>query len=451
MSNIESMLRHIRASIGSEKILTSGPAFETACSVWNRSVVSSASVVIRCETSADVQVAIRAASAFGVSISVRGGGHDWAGRAVKGQLVLDLSRMSKVTVENGMATVGGGATSLAVAEAAGHQGLAAVTGNLGSVGIAGLTLGGGYGPLTGLAGMASDNLVGAEIVLANGRIVWTDEANEPDLLWALRGGGGNFGVVTSLRLRLYSAGKLYAGAVTFPWQHVEQVALAFGRFQLTAPEGLTLTPAFASGPDGNLALTLLYAWSGSEREESRVLQTIKEFGTPTAINISHTSYVQMLKDTEAFVVPNTSAFYRTVTLSDLEQEVVQAITASMANRSSPLSFIVLHPFHGAGEKVASTATAFALRRKHFVVGIYALWQGGDEVPHRAWANAVEQSLLPYSLPGGYPNYFGPDRPLQALDAYGANAEFLLRVKSEYDPFGMFNATSLPPQAAGRLR
>ena len=254
-----------------------------------------------------------------------------------------------------------------------------------------------------------------------------------------------------MRLRLHTAGELCAGTVSFSWDQVEQVALAFGRFRLTAPDGPTLTPVFAPGPDGKLALTFVYAWCGSRSEESRDLKSVMNLGQPSAINLSRTSCVQMLKDTEAFVVPDTLAFYRTVTLPDLQQEAVRAITASMVDRSSFLSFIVLHPFHGVGENVSPSATAFELRRKHFAVGIYAFRQEGSDLPHRAWADAAEHALLPYALPGGYPNYLGPDCPLQAVHVYGKNAESILRVKAHYDPRDVFTATSLPYPRAGRLQ
>lgn len=433
--------------LGKGKVSSSGPAYEAARKVWNCAVTQYPMVIVRCENSADVQAAVRTATQHGLSLSVRGGGHDWAGRAVAGELVVDLSRMRSVEVQGQEASVAGGATCMDVAEVAGRYGLAPVTSNLGAVGMTGLTLGGGYGPLTGQFGLASDNLLGAEVVTADGQLILTDELHAPDLLWALRGGGGNFGVVTSLRVRVHPVAELSAGTVAFPWEQAEKVAVAFGKFQAAAPDGLTLTPAFSPGPDGELALAMLYAWCGPASEDVRILETVKALGEPSNVKVARTSYVQMLKDTEALVVPNVSALYRTVTLGELQPGAINAIIQAMDVRSSPLSYIVLHPFHGAGKRIALESTAFGLRRGHFVVGIYAFWQDGAATAHQAWADAAEAALLPYALPSAYPNYFGPDRPQQAAQAYGLNAERLLRLKEQYDPSNLFNAISLPPHRA----
>ena len=379
--------------------------------------------------------------------AVRGGGHDWAGRAVGGELVVDLGRMRAVTVEGRQATIGGGATSMDVAEEAGRTGLAPVTANLGSVGMTGLTLGGGYGPLTGRFGLACDNLVGAQVVTAKGEVVWSNETQNPDLLWALRGGGGNFGVVTMTRMRLHPVAELSAGLVAFEWREAASVAEAFGRFQPNAPDALTLTTAFAPGPDGRLALSMLYAWCGDRSQDQDLLETVTGLGATGTARVARTSYVQMLKDAEAFVVPDISALYRTVTLGELDPRAIAAVMTAMEDRSSPLSYVVLHPFHGAAGRTTVESMAFALRRGHFVVGIYAFWQGGGDDRHRAWADALEKALAPFALPSAYPNYFGPDRPDQAALAYGPNADRLLRIKERYDPTGMFSATALPPSPA----
>src|SRR6516165_7177110 len=179
-----------------------------------------------CETSADVQTTVRTAREHGFPLSVRGGGHDWAGRSLRhGGLVIDLSHMRHVVIDPvvRIATVQGGATAAGVIAAARPHGLVAATGNCGGVGMAGLTLGGGYGPLNGQFGLALDNLVSAEVVLADGRIVTADATHEPELFWALRGGGGNFGVVTSMVVRLHPVDQLIGGLIVFPWSQAAAV------------------------------------------------------------------------------------------------------------------------------------------------------------------------------------------------------------------------------------
>lgn len=227
-------------------------------------------VIVRCENVGDVQAAVRAAMDGGLSLSVRGGGHDW-----------------------------GGAASMDVAKAAGAVGLAPVTSNLGAVGMTGLTLGGGYGPLTVRFGLSCDNLVGAEVMTAGGEGVWTDETQEPNLLWALRSGGGNLGIVTAIRMKLHLVTALSAGTVAFSWDQAASVAVSFDCFQPTTSDGLTLTTAFAPDPNGNLALTMLHAWCGDPSEDDDMLRKVTDLGKSATANVARTRYVQMLKDTEA--------------------------------------------------------------------------------------------------------------------------------------------------------
>ena len=151
----------------------------------------------------------------------------------------------------------------------------------------------------------------------------------------------------------------------------------------------------------------------------------------------------MLKDANPLVLHGVSWIVRTATLAKLKPGAVEALIEGMEHRSSPLNRIGVHPFHGAGERVPLESTAFGFRARHFIVGIFAAWEPGEDAPHRAWADAIEAKLLPYALPSAYPNYFGPDRPEQAAQAYGQNTTRLLRINGHYDPNGVFAATSLP--------
>ncbi len=408
------------------KMLSSGPDYEAVRRVFNAGVDHRPAVIVRCEDTSDVAACVRAATACGLSLSVRGGGHDWAGRAVRGEMVIDLTRMRHVGVEGRSAAVGGGATAIEVAEAAHPHGLAAVTGTMGCVGMAGLTLGGGYGPLTGRFGMASDNLLGAEVVLADGRVVLADETSEPDLFWALRGGGGNFGVATTLRVRLHPLVDLSAGMVIFPLEQARDVFAAYGDMAATIPDELTLSPAMFTGPDGKPAIGMFHDWCGDRREDGRVLDKVKGFGTPSQVQVGRKSPVQMLREADAMVLYDKRWIVRTATLAELGAGAVEALVDGMGRRSSPLSWIGVHPFHGAGERIPVESTAFGLRERHVMVGIFAVWDSGDDAPHRAWADGLESTLKPYALPSAYPNYFGPDRPEQAALGFGRNAARLLR-------------------------
>ena len=208
----------LRARLGPDRVLVSGALFDKAQRVWNGAVDREPALIVRAETAAEVRAAVLTARDHRLPLSVRGGGHDWAGRALRpGGLVIDLTGVRHVVVDAQArtATVGGGATAREVIAAAAPHGLVAATGTCGSVGMAGLTLVGGYGPLNGRFGLALDNLLAAEVVLADGRVVTADAAHEPELFWAVRGGGGNFGVLTSIRVRLHPAPRLLAGFIEF--------------------------------------------------------------------------------------------------------------------------------------------------------------------------------------------------------------------------------------------
>src|SRR6516165_11194107 len=217
--------RNLFADLPAGRVL-SGSAYDTSVQIWNAAVTHEPALIVRPESPAEVRAAVLAARTHDLPLSVRGGGHDWAGRSLRhGGLVVDLAHMRHVVIDPvvRIATVQGGATAAEVIAAARPHGLVAATGNCGGVGMAGLTLGGGYGPLNGQFGLALDNLVSAEVVLADGRIVTADATHEPELFWALRGGGGNFGVVTSMVVRLHPVDQLIGGLIVFPWSQAAAV------------------------------------------------------------------------------------------------------------------------------------------------------------------------------------------------------------------------------------
>jgi FAD/FMN-containing dehydrogenase len=224
-----SIVNELRAVISGDIALPSDKSYEAARRVWNRTIPHRPAVIVFCQSTTDVEAAVCFARRHRIPFSVRGGGHHWAGAALcPDGLVIDLSRMSQVVVdpESRTATVAGGAKAKAVAAAAGTHGLVAALGNCGGVGMAGLTLGGGYGPLNGLYGLAADNLLGAEVVLADGRRVTTGPDEEPELFWAIRGGGGNFGVVTSMQVQLHETRHMLAGSIVYPLREPSQCCVA---------------------------------------------------------------------------------------------------------------------------------------------------------------------------------------------------------------------------------
>lgn len=414
--------------------------------IWNAAVQHRPALIVRAESPRDVQEAIRVARDRGMRLSVLGGGHDWAGRATyDGGLVIDMSGMRSVTVDTNarIATVGGGVTAAELIDAVAPHGLVAATGNCSAVGMTGLTLGGGYGPLNGRFGLASDNLVGAEVVLADGRIVTADATHEPELFWALRGGGGNFGVVTSMHVRLHPLDRLIGGIIMFPWSQAATVWRGLGELLSTAPDVMTVQSGVMSGPDGNPAVYLQPTWSGDLRCGIAAVDLLATLGTPLTTQVGAVPYGEVLRLFDVGCVRGLCWGIRTRTVAGYTPEVIDALVKAARTLTSPRSLISIHHCHGASTRVGPDQTAFANRRPHFVVEIVACWEAGDGATHRAWAQALSDALAPHALPGGYANLLGPDDHDQIANAYGDNARRLIAAKNHYDPDAVFTGIPLP--------
>ncbi|WP_208611816.1 FAD-binding oxidoreductase [Mycobacterium paraffinicum] len=414
--------------------------------IWNAAVRHRPALLVRPRSARDVQAAIRVARDRGVRLSVLGGGHDWAGRAVcDGGLVIDMSGMQSVTVDpmTRIATVGGGVIATGLIDAVAPYGLVAATGNCGGVGMAGLTLGGGYGPLNGRFGLAVDNLLGAEVVLADGRIVTASAAQEPELFWALRGGGGNFGAVTSMRVRLHPLDRLIGGMIMFPLSQAATVWRGLQGVLATAPDVMTVQSGLMSGPDGNPAVYLQPAWSGDLRSGLAAVDLLATLGTPLTTQVAPVAYHDVLRLFDVGCVRGLCWAVRTRTVAGYTPEVIDALVEAARALTSPRSLISIHHCHGASTRVAPEETAFANRRPHFVIEIVACWETGDGAHHRAWADAVSDALAPHAISGGYANLLGPGDKAQIEKAHGDNAARLIAAKKRYDPDAVFTAIPLP--------
>jgi FAD/FMN-containing dehydrogenase len=419
--------------------------YDAARKVWNAAVESRPAVVAQCLDAADVRAALLAAREHGVPLSVRGGGHDWAGRALRdGGVVLDLSGMRGVRVDPAaaVADVQGGALIGDVLDPAAAYGLVTPTGVVRDVGLVGLTLAGGYGGLVGRFGLALDNLVSADVVLADGRQVTAGpgDADDPELLWALRGGGGNFGVVTAVRYRLHPMAGVVGGMVMYPFEQAAQVLAGYRDVLASAPDELTVMAGFLTGPIGPVVF-VAPTWSGELAAGADAVAPLKRLGTPLMDGVGPVRYPDLLRMFDEGMVDGHRYALGTRWLGELSDDDVAALAEGAATRSSPFSLLALHHFHGAAARVAPDATAFALRREHLLAEVIAAWPPGPEgeQPHRAWVRQVTDTLAPGALPGGYPNILGPEDVDRVRLGYGANAARLLAAKRRYDPDGVFTA------------
>ena len=416
--------------------------------LWNGAVKRVPALIVRPHSPAEVAAAVRAARSHDLPLSVRAGGNDWAGRSLRdGGLVIDLTEMRKVVVSSQLqvAAVEGGATAGDVVAVAQPHGLTAATGTTSGVGMAGLTLGGGYGPLNGRFGLALDNLLSAEVVLADGRQVTANPTSEPELYWALRGGGGNFGVATSLSIRLHAVPEILSGFIIYPWSQAAEVWTQLNEILHDGPDELTVQSGILTGSDGSPTAFLSPVWSGELSRGYAVVEQLSQLGTPLSSQVARRSYADMLSFFDAQTVTGRHYALRTRTVPSYTPEVIAALIDAGESQSSVLSGVFIHHFHGAATRAAVDSTAFGIRAPHFVVEIMAAWEpGDDQTPHRAWAEGVSTKMATHALPGGYANLLGPSDHDQIAHAYGPNAGRLLAAKDRYDPDHVFTAIPLPP-------
>lgn len=461
------LLVDLRSTISSSRVLTGGPEYARSVTLFNGAVDIRPAVVVRCATTADVQAAVRAAGEHGVPVSVRGGGHDFWGRALRpGGLVIDLADMRGVRVDadRRVAAVEGGALSSDVVAAAERVGLTAVTGTAGAVGMVGITLGGGYGPLTGRFGLAADNLLGAEVVLADGSRVDTDAEHEPDLFWALRGGGGNFGVVTSARIRLHPVPTVVTGTIFYPISQAPRVLADLGEILQGGPDELTVDVGLLPSTDGTPAVYVAPTWSGNLDQgaaENGPVHALTRLGTPLLVDIGRTARSTGLAATDAMFPVGRMGAFRSRNISGISASITDVLVQGAHAFTSPFSAILLHQFHGAAARIPLDSTAFGRREPHQMTELISLWEKGDDIAddrdggarHLRWVEQLHAALEPFSLPGGYVNFLGPETPDQVAHSYGPNTERLLAIKSAVDPDSMFVGTPLPsdtPYTASRI-
>jgi len=424
--------------------------YAAATTIWPKRVGRLPRAVVHCRTPEDVQLTIRATRDCNLPLSVRGGGHDWAGRALCEGIVVDLRGMNIVSVgaDNRLAKISGGARALDVCAMTDPLGLAAVTGSVGAVGMTGLTLGGGYGPLIGRCGLALDNVTAAEVVLADGCIIVADLDNETELFWAVRGGGGNFGVVTRMHHRLHAVPSVRSGLLFYPFSEAKVVLERGAEIAASASDELTTQIGCVVGPDGAPMAFVWPTWCGSPSEGEARVAPFLELGTLVAGALDEKSYGASLTVFDSYLVNGQRTFMETCWLPSLDVRSIEGFIQAMEMAVSPGCAIFTHEFKGAASRVAAEATAFGLRRNHVLVEILAAFADHEdeleEQRHRQWVQATVRAFDAVALPGGYPNLLPRSAADRAAKSYGRNAERLIKAKQHYDPDNVFcSAIPLP--------
>lgn len=330
------------------------------------------------------------------------------------------------------------------------HGLATTGGTVGDTGISGLTLGGGFGWLGGVCGMTVDNLVGADVVLASGERVHASADEHPDLFWALRGGGGNFGVVTAFEYRLHPIGPtIVGGLVIHPYPAARDVLRFFRSALAAAPDALTIAAAIMTGPEGHKACGIACAYVGPVDDGMAAVQSIKTFGSPVVDAIRPLSYLEQQALMNPTMPPNFRNYWKAEFMETLSDPFIDTWVDAYAGVVSPMSFQLLFPIHGAASRVPPDATAFPHRRG-LHLGIYSLWTDpADDAPNVAWVRGTWQRIRPFSSGGLYVNEIGNDDGRDRVrQAFAGNYGRLASIKATYDPDNLFrlNANVEPARA-----
>ena len=419
--------------------------YAAATTIWAKPVGRKPRAVVHCRTIEDVQLAIRAARDCEVPLSVRGGGHDWAGRALCEGIVIDLSGMNSVTVsaDKATATMSGGARAVDLVAVTDPLHVAPVTGSVGAVGMAGLTLGGGYGPLIGRFGLALDNLTAATVVLADGRVVVATPTHEEELFWALRGGGGNFGVVVEMRHRLHDVPSIRSGMLIYPFAEAEAVLNGYTDIASSTPLELTAQLGFAAGSDGAPVIMIVPTWCGLPEQGEASLEPFFKLGSVLASTVDVRPYGASLSLFDPYLAYGQRVFMESCCLPALDSDSSGKFIEAMKSAVSPGCAIFTHDFKGEAAQVQTGATAFGLRRKHVLVELLATFvdrsDALEEEQHQQWLQTTLHGFDTIMLSSAYPNLLPKGDAARAASSYGRNAERLLKAKRRYDPDNIFSS------------
>jgi FAD/FMN-containing dehydrogenase len=416
--------------------------YDDARKLWNGMIDRRPALIARCTGAADAAAAVTFARANGLEVAVRGGGHNAAGNAVcDGGLMIDLSAMNAVQGDpvTRTARAQGGATWADLDRATQEHGLATTGGAVSSTGIAGLTLGGGLGWLMRSYGLTCDNLLSAEVVTAAGEIVTASASENADLFWGLRGGGGNFGIVTTFEYQLHPVGLVLGGMLGYPAEMAGEVLRRYRDFARTAPEALTLFAGLMTSPEGLKLLGILVCYNGPIDEGERALQPFRDACPPLMEQLGPMPYTVLQSLQDAIFPHGLNVYWRSHFLDDLGDATISTIVEHFSRVTSPLSVVLIEQLGGAVRRVGVDETAFAGREADFNVAIIGRWgDPTDADAHIAWTRQFHEALRPHAR-GVYVNYLGEEGADRVRAAYTpAQYARLVALKTRYDPTNLFH-------------
>jgi FAD/FMN-containing dehydrogenase len=436
-------ITEFRSTLRGDLIMSDHAVYESARRVWNGNIDRRPALIARCSGVADVQRAVTFARTHSLRLSIRDGGHSAPGYGTNdGGLVIDLSPMKGIRVDPDARAVRaqGGVIWRELDHETQAFGLATTGGTVSNTGIVGLTLGGGLGWLMGKHGLTIDNLISADVVSADGQFRKASAADHPDLFWALRGGGGNFGVVTSVEYRLHEVSQVLGGLILYPLDQARDMLHFYRDFCATLPDEAEAYAALLTSPQGMPVGAMLLGYNGPISEGEKVLGPARRFGKPLADLVGPMPYSarQMILD-EPNATHGLQRYWRSAWTEALSNELIELLVDGASKFSSPLSAIIFFYMHGAAVRVAPTDTAFAARRTQWDLDLVGQWANAAEsTSHIAWVKSFWDRLEPH-LPGrAYVNHLASDdRPEKVRVSFGQNYDQLRLVKRVYDPTNLF--------------
>jgi hypothetical protein len=421
------------------------PEYDEARTIWNAMIDRRPALIVRCVSTADVVAAVRFARELDMLVSVRGGGHNVAGNAVCDEgLMIDLTLMNDVDVDPkaGTVTAEGGCTLAAIDTASHAHGLAVPAGIVSETGVGGLALGGGVGWLVRKYGMTCDNLISAEVISADGKVLTASANENDDLFWGLRGGGGNFGIVTSFKFQAHPVTNVIGGMIIHPREAARDVYRFYRDFTKNAPIELTAYCACLSTPDGAPVTAIIACYCGDPDSGDNVLKPLREFGSPIADTLTLIPRIEMQTMFDSGFPYGNRNYWKSCFIDELTDDAIDLIVEHANRITSPLSAMMIEYYYGGpSSEIGETETAFAHRNAQYDLGVIGQWQdAAEDAEHMNWARDAYAALEPYSNGRIYANLIGADQmteDTQLRAVFGVNYERLVALKRKYDPTNFF--------------
>jgi FAD/FMN-containing dehydrogenase len=431
-----------KAGLRGQLLSPGDDGYDRARRLWNGMFDRQPALIARCAGAADVIRAVNFARDNQLAVAVRGGGHSFPGHSVcDGGLVIDLSAMKAIRVDLRTRTVRAqaGVKWIEFDHETQAFGLATTGGTDGDTGIAGLTLGGGLGWLSSKYGLTIDNLVSADVVTADGRLLTASATENQDLFWGLRGGSGNFGVVTSFEYQLHAVGPtILGGMVAYPLGRAKEVLRFYRHFAKAAPDDVTTYAAFVTPPGGETVAALFCCYCGPLDKGEEVIRPLRSLGSPVQDLLGPMPYVAQQRLFDGAFPAGSYYYAKAGSLADLTDEAIDVFAEYVATKPSPLSGVLVQTVCGAASRVASDATAFPHRRLPYAPVIVSQWlDAATSEKNVGWARDFWKALHPLAGGGVYVNDLSYDDADRVRTAYGANYDRLAALKKAYDPDNLF--------------